>query len=73
MRPGVRVKRKALLRRLQVEAPENAAGRVEQDDVRLGAMDRLRIERDQIARNLHRFKSSLANVAARLSTPRAER
>jgi hypothetical protein len=34
---------------LQVEAPENAAGRVKQDDIWLWLVDRPGIERDQVA------------------------
>lgn len=36
-----------LLRRLQVDAPENAAGLVEQDDIWLRLMDRVGIKRNQ--------------------------
>jgi hypothetical protein len=45
-----------LLLRLQVDAPESAADLVEQDDIRLRLVDRLGIERNQIARDPDRFQ-----------------
>ena len=44
-----------LLRRLQVEPLENAAGRIEQDDVRLRPVDRLGIESDQAVGDSYGF------------------
>jgi hypothetical protein len=49
---------KVLLRRLQVEALEDSAGRIEQDDIRLSLVDSLRIERDEITGDLYCFKAS---------------
>jgi hypothetical protein len=51
---------------LQVEALENAAGRVKQDDVRLWLVDRLGIERDQVAPDPYCSQgcSSLAALSA---------
>lgn len=47
---------KVLLCRPEIEALENATGRVEQNDIRLWLAERLGIERYQFARNPYRFK-----------------
>jgi len=55
---------KVLLRRLQVEALENAAGWVEQNDIGLWLVDRLGIESDQAACDPYRFQGSPGREAS---------
>jgi len=49
---------------LQVEPLENAAGRIEQDDVRLTTINRLRIEGDEAIGDSYGFISPRGGAAA---------
>jgi hypothetical protein len=53
-----------LLCRLQVQALENTAGRVQQNDIRLGLLHILRIERDQAVADLHCFERLSGDAGA---------
>lgn len=57
--------------RRKLQALENAADRVKQDNVGLGPMNGLRIESDQAARDFHRFKSPPRVPVARLAPDEA--
>jgi hypothetical protein len=60
-----------LLRPLQVEALENAASRIEQNDIGLWLVDGVGIERDQIAADPYWFQASQIRGAT-LAAPPAE-
>ena len=60
-----------LLRPLQVEALENAASRIEQNDIGLWLVHGVGIERDQVTADPYWFQASQVR-AARLAAPPAE-